>query len=159
MKPSKLKISIMTQNHFRTRPVASNASFNNLLDDFFAPFSSVYSERPATASRTVVPVNVRESESGLSLDVVAPGFAKEDFTIKLEDKVLTVSAEQKREESAKTEKFLRHEYKFASFKRSFTLDESIDGAGVSAQYVNGVLTLNLPKRAEVKASVKQIEIQ
>ncbi|RYY86849.1 MAG: Hsp20/alpha crystallin family protein [Chitinophagaceae bacterium] len=150
---------MMTRNRFNTRPVSGTVSFNNLLDDFFAPFSSVYQERPVSNSRTVVPVNVRETEAGLALDVVAPGFVKEDFSINLEDKVLTVSAEAKREESAKTEKFVRHEYKFASFKRSFTLDESIDATGVSAQYVNGVLTLNLPKRTEVKASVKQIEIQ
>ncbi|RYD99161.1 MAG: Hsp20/alpha crystallin family protein [Sphingobacteriales bacterium] len=149
----------MTLTRFNTRPASSNASFNNLLDDFFAPYSSIYRERAATGSRTVVPVNVRETETGFALDVVAPGYAKEDFSINLENNVLTVSAEQKSEDSAKTEKFLRHEYKFASFKRSFNLDESIDATAVSAQYVNGVLTLNLPKRAEVKASVKQIEIQ
>lgn len=148
----------MTLTRFNPRPVANAVSFNNLLDDFFAPFSSVYSERPA-AGRTLVPVNVRETDSAYAIDVVAPGFAKEDFSISLDDKVLTVSAEQKREDSAKTDKFLRHEYKFSSFKRSFTVDDNIDATAVSAQYVNGVLTLNLPKRAEVKPSVKQIDIQ
>ena len=148
----------MTLTRLNTRPLA-NASFNNLLENFFAPYSSVYNERSATGGRALVPVNIRETESGFAIDVVAPGYRKEDFSINLDDKVLTVSAEPKREDSAKTEKFLRHEYKFASFKRSFTLDESIDATAVSAQYVNGVLTLNLPKRAEVKPSVTQIEIQ
>ncbi|GAB4091971.1 Hsp20/alpha crystallin family protein [Flaviaesturariibacter terrae] len=147
----------MTLTRFNSRPVAG--TFNNLLDDFFAPFPSYNSERAASNGRKMVPVNVRETESGYQLDVVAPGYAKEDFSISLDDKMLTVSAEQKREDSAKSEKFLRHEYTFASFKRSFTLDENIDATAVSAQYVNGVLTLNLPKRAEVKPSVKQIEIQ
>ncbi|RYY81895.1 MAG: Hsp20/alpha crystallin family protein [Chitinophagaceae bacterium] len=149
----------MTHTRFNTRPMTGAASFNNLLENFFAPVSSVYSERSVANGRTIVPVNVRETEAGYALDVVAPGYQKEDFSISLQEKVLTVSAEVKREDSAKTEKFLRHEYKFASFKRSFTIDENIDATAVSAQYVNGVLTLNLPKRAEVKPSVKQIEIQ
>jgi len=109
--------------------------------------------------RPAVPVNIRENESAYQLEVVAPGFVKEDFTLRLEEKLLTINAEKKSEESAKTEKTLRREYNFSSFKRSFTLDESIDASGITAQYVNGVLALNLPKRAEVKPSVKQIEIK
>jgi HSP20 family protein len=145
----------LVRNHFR--PV-TNAAFNNLFDNFFAPATSIQRNGLA-ASRTVIPVNVRETETGYALDVVAPGFVKEDFTISLDKQVLTVGVQPKSEGDVKNEKFLRNEYTFGSFKRSFTLDESIDGSGISAQYVNGVLTLNLPKKAEVKPSVKQIEIQ
>ncbi|TCJ19043.1 Hsp20/alpha crystallin family protein [Flaviaesturariibacter flavus] len=145
----------LVRNHYR--PV-SNSAFNTLFDNFFAPHASILSNN-ATATRSTIPVNVRETENAYLLDVVAPGFAKEDFSINLDQSTLTVSVDKKSEGEVKTEKFLRSEYKFASFKRSFTLDESIDGSAVSAQYVNGVLTLNLPKKAEVKPSVKQIEIQ
>jgi HSP20 family protein len=57
------------------------------------------------------------------------------------------------------EKEIRREYSYRSFKRSFTLDEKIDAAGIDAKYVNGVLTLNLPKKEEVKSASKDINIQ
>jgi HSP20 family protein len=145
----------LVRNNYRP---AANAAFNNLFENFFAPGSSIYGER-FPASRTVVPVNVRETETGFALDVVAPGFVKEDFSISLDKQVLTIGVNDKSESEVKNEKFLRNEYKFSAFKRSFTLDESIDGSAIFAQYVNGVLTLNLPKKAEVKPSVTQIDIQ
>lgn len=54
---------------------------------------------------------------------------------------------------------MRKEYSFRSFKRSFTLDEKIDATNIEAKYVNGVLTLNLPKKAPVKTSAQEINIQ
>ncbi|MBO9658830.1 MAG: Hsp20/alpha crystallin family protein, partial [Chitinophagaceae bacterium] len=63
------------------------------------------------------------------------------------------------ENTEKANKQIRREYSFRSFKRSFTLDEKIDAAGIEAKYNNGVLTLNLPKREVVKASAQQINIQ
>ena len=58
-----------------------------------------------------------------------------------------------------TDRQVRREYRFQSFKRSFTVDETIDAETISAKYVNGVLSLNLPKKASVKTSAKQISIQ
>ena len=57
------------------------------------------------------------------------------------------------------EKSIRREYSYRSFKRSFTLDDKTDGTNIDAQYVNGVLTLNLPKKEVVKPAVKEITIQ
>ena len=62
-------------------------------------------------------------------------------------------------DSNRNEKQIRKEYSYRSFKRSFTLDEKTDGSAIDAKYVNGVLTLNLPKKEVVKPSVQQINIQ
>ena len=59
---------------------------------------------------------------------------------------------------ATSEKQIRKEYSFRSFKRSFTIDDKIDATAVEASYVNGVLILNLPKKAEVREAVKDIKI-
>jgi len=91
------------------------------------------------------------------LEVVAPGMKKEDFEISLENNMLTISA-SKEETKNEQEKQILKEYKFQSFKRSFTLDEKINAESISAQYVNGILTLNLPKKEEVKPATKQITI-
>ena len=93
------------------------------------------------------------------LEVIAPGFQKEDFKINLDNNTLTISAEKKEEKENQNEKFIRKEYKQQSFKRSFTIDENIDAENISAKYVNGVLTLNLAKKQEVKPQIKEISIQ
>jgi len=105
-----------------------------------------------------VPVNIKENANGYTLEVVAPGFEKTDFKVNLDNNVLTVSAEKKSEEKVENEKQIRKEYSYRSFKRSFTIDDKVDATAVEASYVNGVLTLNLPKKAEVKEAAKDIKI-
>ena len=144
----------MTVVRYKNRP-NGNVAFNNLLSDFFPQFPSLFQED----LKQSVPVNIRENEKEYLLDVVAPGLTKEDFRVNLDNNLLTISFEKKEETVNESEKQLRTEYKFQSFKRSFTLDEKINAEGISAQYVNGVLTLNLPKKEDVKPATKQISIQ
>lgn len=132
----------------------NNPAFNNLLSDLFPHTPSMYREQHRN-----VPVNIHETENEYLLEVVAPGWNKEDFIISLENNLLTVALDKKEAPVKETEKFIRREYKFSSFKRSFTVDDKIDADAISAQYVNGVLTLNLPKKEEVKPATKQISIQ
>jgi len=140
------------------RPVSRN--FGNLVDDFFSEVPALFNESfNKSVSNVFVPVNVKESEGSYQLDVVAPGFDKSDFKVNVDGNILTVSAEKKAEEKKESEKQVRNEYKYRSFKRSFTLDEKTDAAGIEASYINGVLTLNLPKKAEVKEAVKEISVK
>jgi len=140
------------------RPVSRN--FGNLVDDFFSEVPALFNESfNKSVSNVFVPVNVKESEGSYQLDVVAPGFDKGDFKVNVDGNILTVSAEKKAEEKKENEKQVRNEYKYRSFKRSFTLDEKTDAAGIEASYINGVLTLNLPKKAEVKEAVKEISVK
>jgi HSP20 family protein len=148
----------MTLVNFKARPVERN--FNNVMDTFLTGFPSVFRDEFATGSaKQFAPVNVVDTENGYELELIAPGFDKDDFTIQLDKNLLTIGAEQKREKEAKSGKHLRQEYKFQSFKRSFTLDEKIDAEFIDAKYENGVLKVTLPKKAEVKPATKQITIQ
>ena len=148
----------MTVVKFNNRPVGK--SFNNLVEDFFATVPSIFrDDLVASNLKAFTPVNVKETESEYVLEVVAPGFQKEDFSINLDNNTLTVSAEKKEETENKNEKFIRKEYKQQSFSRSFTIDENVDAENIVAKYLNGVLTLNLAKRQPVKPPVKQITIQ
>lgn len=148
----------MTFVKFANKPV--NKPFNNFMDDFFATVPSILRDDLITPNfKSSTPVNIKEAEKEYVLEVVAPGFQKEDFRISLDNNTLTVSLEKKAEEENGNEKFIRKEYKYHSFSRSFTIDEKIDAEGIVAKYLNGVLTLNLPKREAVKASSKEITIQ
>jgi len=55
-------------------------------------------------------------------------------------------------------KFIRKEFSYKAFKRSFTIDEKIDAANISAKYENGVLKVQLPKKEELKVTPKEIAV-
>ncbi|HEY6954907.1 MAG TPA: Hsp20/alpha crystallin family protein [Flavisolibacter sp.] len=148
----------MTLVKLNNRPLQK--SFNNLMDDFFATVPSIFRDDFVTPSfRSFTPVNIKETENDYVLEVVAPGFQKDDFKINLDNNTLTISADKKEETENNNEKFIRKEFKQQSFSRSFTIDEKTDAENISAKYVNGVLTLNLAKKQEVKPPVKEISIQ
>jgi HSP20 family protein len=132
-------------------------SFNNLMGDFLTQIPSLFRDDLATSFGQSIPANIKEIQDGYELEIVAPGFRKEDFKINLEKNLLTISAEKKPEKES--EKHIRREYKYQSFERSFILNEKIDIEKIEAKYENGVLTLNLRNKAEVKTPVKQITIQ
>ena len=147
----------MTLVKFNQKPF--EGSFNNFVDDLIAGLPVLTRNEADQAWKGSVPVNIKETEKSYSIEIVAPGFEKNDFKISLDQQILTISAEKQNEVKAETEKQIRKEYSYRSFKRSFTLDEKTDGAAIDAKYVNGVLTLNLPKKEVVKPSVQQINIQ
>ena len=105
------------------------------------------------------PVNIIDKEASYSIELAAPGFEKSDFNVKLDTNILTISTEKKEGNETNTDKVIRSEFSYKSFKRSFTLDEKIDTENISAKYENGLLKLELPKKEKVKASAKDINIQ
>ncbi|MEP6674573.1 MAG: Hsp20/alpha crystallin family protein [Ferruginibacter sp.] len=137
-------------------PIAKG--FDGLMNDLF-------NDLPATFSKTVrqdllhfPPVNIVEKTDSYQLEVSAPGFEKADFNVKLDGNLLTISAEKKVEAGIETDKVVRKEFSQKSFKRSFTIDEKINAAGINAKYENGILNVTLPKKEEVKEAAKEITI-
>jgi HSP20 family protein len=131
-------------------PTLFGSVFGKDLNDIFAP---------ATLNNYGVPaVNIAEHEGGFRLEVAAPGLKKEDFKINLENNVLTISAQQEQKNEESTEKYTRKEFSFTSFRRAFTLPNTIDGEHINAAYTDGVLKVELPKKEEAKKTPRTIEI-
>ncbi len=151
----------MTNVKFNRRPF--EGTFNNIVDDLFTELPALIKNEFNLADRKgFIPVNVKETDKSYLLEVVAPGFEKADFNLNLDQQLLTISAEKNTSASLNTDqnkKQIRREYSYHSFKRSFTLDEKIDATKIEASYINGVLTLNLPKKEVVKASPVEIVIK
>ena len=148
----------MTNFKFNNTPF--EGTLNNLVDNLFAELPVLFKQDfNQTGMQGFVPVNVKETADSYILDIVAPGFEKTDFKINLDQKLLTISAEKSKAEKETTDKQIRNEYKFRSFKRSFTIDEKTDATKIEASYINGVLTLNLPKKVEVKQAATTITIK
>lgn len=103
-------------------------------------------------------VNIQETEESFSVEVAAPGKTKEDFNIELENDVLTISSEDKKENETteKNGRYTRKEFSYSTFKRAFSLPDSVDSEKISAQYNNGVLEILLPKKEEAKVQAKRM---
>lgn len=103
-------------------------------------------------------VNIQETEDAFSVEVAAPGKSKEDFNIELDNDVLTISSEDKKENETTDKKgrYTRKEFSYSTFKRAFSLPDSVDNAKISASYNNGVLEIALPKKEEAKVQAKRL---
>jgi HSP20 family protein len=123
------------------------------VDFFNTGMPSVRNSMPA--------VNLSENDNSYTIDLAAPGYKKEDFHLKVNNDVLTISAETKNErtEGSDGREYSRREYTCSSFTRSFKLPENAKDDAISAKYNNGMLEINIPKsEKEVRAS-KEIRIQ
>lgn len=138
--------------------VKTNGNFPTLFGNVFGKdFNELFA--PANLTNYGVPaVNIVEGESGFRLEVAAPGLKKEDFKINLENNVLSISAQKEQKSEETTEKYTRKEFSFNSFRRSFTLPNTIDGEKIAATYTDGVLHVELPKKEEAKKTPRLIEI-
>ncbi|MBZ9731303.1 Hsp20/alpha crystallin family protein [Salegentibacter sp. JZCK2] len=103
-------------------------------------------------------VNIQETEDNFSVEVAAPGMAKDMFNIELDNDVLTISSEDKKEKETteKNGRYTRKEYSYSNFKRAFSLPDSVDSEKISAAYNDGVLEILLPKREEAKVQAKRM---
>lgn len=136
-------------------PIAK--SFDGFLNDFFNEVPS-FGKKLSNDVFGFPPVNITENATAYHLDVAAPGMDKADFAVKLDGNLLTISAEKKEEIKDENAKSIRKEFSYKSFKRSFSLDEKIDAANITAKYENGVLKVALPKKEETKILAKEITI-
>jgi HSP20 family protein len=123
------------------RPVVSDEFFRtNLLNSFFDHETSF--KEPA--------VNIVENGNNFRIDVAAPGLDKDDFKINVDHNVLTVSSEKESKTEEDNGDFKRREFNFNSFKKSFSLPDSINTEEIQATHKNGILSIQIPKREEAK---------
>ena len=124
---------------------------NRLFQDF-APRG----EQDLTTGNFVPPVDIYEDEHSVTLKVEVPGLDPKDVDVQVENNTLTIKGERKFEKEEKEENFHRIERRYGSFIRSFALPTTVDTDNVKADYENGVLKVQLAKRAE--ANPKQIKV-
>lgn len=91
-------------------------------------------------------VNITENETQHNIILAAPGLDKSDFVIKVEKDQLLVSTNKELVANKKDSAFLRREFSYSSFKRSFHLPETIDRENISATYIDGILKITIAKK-------------
>lgn len=143
---------IKFNNRNRLFPSWNNDSLKNILsNDVF--FNSDFFE-----DDSLIPaMNVKEHDTDFEIEFAAPGFSKEDFEITINDNILNVYGEKKKEEEEKDENYTRKEFSYNSFQRSLNLPETINtDQEVKATYKKGILKLNLQKKEGIKEQPKKI---
>ncbi|NOU19644.1 MAG: Hsp20/alpha crystallin family protein [Bacteroidales bacterium] len=130
----------------------------NLTDGFFG--DDLFARFFETPANTTVPaVNIKEGKEDFAIEVAAPGFDKKDFKIDLNNNVLEISSEKEEKNEENNDKMMRCEFKYASFKRYFTLPDSVESDKIKATYKDGILNVVIPKKDEAKVKpVRQISI-
>ncbi|MEP6261685.1 MAG: Hsp20/alpha crystallin family protein [Gillisia sp.] len=103
-------------------------------------------------------VNIQESDDNFMVEVAAPGKTRNDFNIELDNDILTISSEEKKENETteKNGRYTRKEFSYSNFKRAFSLPETVDNEKIAASYENGVLVISLPKKEEAKVQAKRM---
>ncbi|MFB3851881.1 MAG: Hsp20/alpha crystallin family protein [Acidobacteriota bacterium] len=103
------------------------------------------------------PVDLREENDKLVLEMELPGLKKDDVEISLENNVLTIKGERKFEKEEKKENFHKIERSYGKFSRSFSLPTTVKPDGIDASLKDGILTVSLPFAEEAKP--KKISIK
>jgi HSP20 family protein len=139
------------------RPFPATKVFSNgLLDEFFNRNFSDFVGSDAVVNQPAV--NVVETKDNFRVEIAAPGFDKQDFSITTEKDYVTIEAKREASTEKEGERYTRREFRFETFKRSYKLPETVNQDLISAVYENGILNVTLPKKEEVKPVTKAIAI-
>lgn len=130
-----------------------NPFFPSLVDELFNQDRRV---RTSSISSTTPAVNLIEQNTQFLIELAAPGNKKEDFEIEIEDGILSISSSNKEDNTSEKETFTRHEFSYNSFRRSFTIPESVDVSSIEATYNEGVLLIKLLKLEEALPQPKKL---
>lgn len=104
-------------------------------------------------------VNVIEHENAFQIDVAAPGFERNELKVTIDKNLLTISSVPDEKKAEGKEKFLKREFASSSFTRSFELPNNVEADKIEASHKNGVLSINIPKKAKVEIPVQEIEVK
>jgi HSP20 family protein len=138
----------------RWDPFREVASLQNRMNSLFRGLNE--GDSSLTTASFVPAVDIYEDDKRVVLKLEIPGVDQKDLDVSVENHTLTVKGERKFESEEKEQNFHRIERRYGSFFRAFTLPSTVDSENVQAVYNNGVLKLELAKKAE--AQPKQIKI-
>jgi len=134
----------------RKNDVTTLPTFPSWFDNFFENSLGGEFLSNFNTGITLPAVNIKETNDNFILELSVPGMKKSDFTIDVDNKILSISSEVKHENEETEENYTRREFGYSSFKRTFTLPDSVESDNVKANYQDGILMITLPKREEAK---------
>ena len=133
-------------------------TITRLFEDFFNDFP--FSSSLPKARETWMPsVDILEKDGSFIVRAELPGMTEKDIELKLEGNTLTLKGERKMEKADDKTNYHRVESFYGSFTRSFRLPDTVDAEKISADYRNGVLTITIPQKPEVRPREIPVSVQ
>jgi HSP20 family protein len=130
---------------------------DRLFEDSIVSPASLRTLNGGNALAVNPPLDLHQTDDDLVLTMSLPGVKPEDVSITITGQVLQIRGEFKADESLKRDDYLYRERRFGTFNRQLELPVRVQGDAARAEFEDGVLTLRVPKAAEVKP--RQIEIK
>jgi HSP20 family protein len=119
-------------------------------------FGDAFNREESNLTTWAPAVDILETAYELVVKADLPDVDPKDLDIRVENNILTIRGERKFQKQVNENNYLRVERSYGSFARSFSLANTANSEAIKADYQNGVLTLNIPKREEAKP--KQIQV-
>lgn len=130
-------------------------SIDDLLEDFFGGTTAVARQANVLAPR----FEVSETDENIVIEAELPGMDEKEIELTLQDNVLTLKGEKKREEETKKKNCYISERSYGHFQRSLQLGSNVDADQVNAAFKKGVLTVTIPKLEPEKSKARTIDIK
>ena len=125
-------------------------TWSSWIDDLFGVDDTPWFSRNFNTGITTPMVNIKETTDSYIVEMAIPGMKKSDFEISIDNKILSISAEVENNKEESTDEYSMREFGFSSFKRSFSIPETVDDAKINAHYTDGILNVYIPKKEEAK---------
>lgn len=136
---------------------------NTLMEDFFSKDIFDWADKNfAHVGANLPSVNLKESDKKLEIEMAVPGMKKEDLKVEFDNNMIIISSEKEaeKEESRKKGNYLKKEFHYESFYRSFFLPDYIDENKIEASYKDGILHVIIGKKVSGKGkTIKPIAIK
>ena len=129
----------------------------DLFDDFFKGDDFF----PARRESYIMKTDIKEKKDKYVIEIDLPGYEKENINLELKDGYLEVTAHVEKEENKEEEKFIHKERFYGHCSRNFYIGDQITEEDIHAEFKNGILRIDVPKKEEKKVfpETKRIEIQ
>ena len=140
--------------HLRVFEPGISDTFESALRRFFSPVPL-----DINAQAIQMRVDVSEKKDAYVVKADLPGVKKDDINVRIDGNIVQIDAEVKQEKETRgsDDKVLRSERYYGSVSRTFSLSQDVDDAKAQARYADGVLTLELPKKAT--AASRKVTVQ
>ena len=126
----------------------------DLFDDFFR------NDFPPKEKPGMMSTDIKETKDAYVIEMDLPGFTKENINLSLKNGYLEIHAKQEKEDNEEKEKYVRRERFYGECSRNFYVGDNVKEEDIDAEFKNGILVINVPKKEEEnKSETKQIEIK
>lgn len=140
----------------RWDPFRDMAQISDRLNRMFAD-ESLRTFRDDAYGAWIPPVDILEKGENLIIRAELPGVQKDEIDVRIENGILSLRGERKRESEGEEDGAYRLERVYGSFSRSFALPTTVDSSRVAATFKEGVLEISIPKSEEAKPKRVKIE--